>query len=216
MANNLDLVHVCEMVLTAKRQGKEAFTVNGVTFDDLQWHANDGGRCQENTRKAIEAATGKPMPGKACCAYQTNLNLYALSQKRGSGVTEVVPAGGRIEDAQPGDILMFRGGPYHSAAARRAGACGNRVGHVGIWLGNGRMFQHTSRAGLAITDAGPTADQRKRFCGAYRLLPLAAAKPKKQMVKIIDHGTGAVIAEYEMVPRGDHIADQGKVYVVVK
>lgn len=216
MANNLDLVHVCEMVLTAKRQGKEVFVVNGVTFDDLQWDPRDGGRCQENTRKAIEAATGKPMPGKSCCAYQTNLNLDALSKKRGSGVTEVVPAGGRIEDAKPGDILMFRGGGFHSAAARKSGACGNRVGHVGIYLGNGRMFQHTSRGGLAITDAGPTADQRARFCGAYRVVPLAAAKPKKQTVRIIEHGTGAVIAEYEMVPGGNHVDDQGKVYVAAK
>ena len=212
MPTNLDLVHVCEMVLTAKRQGKEAFTVNGVTFDDLQWHGG-GGRCQENARKAIEAATGKPMPGKACCAYQTNLNLLALSKEPGSGVTETVAAGGRIEDAKPGDILMFRGGDYHSGKARAQGACSNRVGHVGIWLGNGRMFQHTSRSGLAITDAGPTTDQRKRFCGAYRILPLAPVKPKKQIVKVIDQATGAVIVEYEMVQGGNHVDDQGKLYV---
>lgn len=213
MATNLDLVHVCELVLTAKRQGKTTFTINGVTFDDLQYDGQ-GGRCQENTRKAIEATTGRGMPGKACCAYQTNLNLYALSQKRGSGVAEVVPAGGRIEDAKPGDILMFRGGGFHSAAARQAGACGNRVGHVGIYLGNGRMFQHTSRARLAITDAGPTADQRKRFCGAYRILPISVPHTKPETVTVVDHATGSVLAKYELVPQGDHIADQGKIYVV--
>lgn len=34
-------------------------------------------------------------------------------------------------------------------------------------------------------------------------------------VKVVDHATGAVVAQYEMVEGGDHLADQGKLYVRV-
>lgn len=179
MATNRSLVEVAEAVLAAKATGRETVTVGVTTFDDLQWHGG-GGRCQENARKVYEAATGKAMPGKACCAYRTNLNLLALSRKANSGVEEVVRAveqGGRPEQCQPGDYLYFRGGS-------KCGTCGIPVGHVGVWLGDGRMFQHTSRGGLAITAEGPTADQRGRFCGAYRLLPLATANPVEQVWRI--------------------------------
>jgi len=32
-------------------------------------------------------------------------------------------------------------------------------------------------------------------------------------VKVVDHGTGALIETLQMVPGGDHIVDQGKLYV---
>jgi len=168
LPDHRDLLRVCGAVLDAAHAGKARVTINNVVFDDLRWDARAGGRCQENARKVYEAATGRPMPGKACCAYRTNLNLYALHNAgNAQGVVEVVPnveAGGQPEQALPGDYLYFRGTP-------RCSTCGVGVGHVGIWMGDGRMFQHTSRAGLAITDAGPTWSQRRRFCGAYRLLP---------------------------------------------
>ena len=165
MMTSKDIVAVCETVLDAKRRGLGTVKVGGVAFPDLQWHGG-GGWCQRNARKVHEAATGRRMPGAACCAYRTNLNLYAMHRAGNqNGVVEVVPNSGAPEMALPGDFLYFRGSP-------KCGTCGVGVGHVGIWLGDGRMFQHTSRAGLAITDAGPTASQRRRFCGAYRLLPL--------------------------------------------
>jgi hypothetical protein len=180
MATNRSLVEVAEAVLAAKAAGRETVTVGVTTFDDLQWNGG-GGRCQENARKVYEAATGKPMPGKACCAYRTNLKLLALSRQANSGVEEVVRAvehGGKPEHCKPGDYCYFRGGS-------NCGTCGGPVGHVGVWLGGGRMFQHTSRAGLAITAQGPTDDQRARFCGAYRLLPLAEeAQPVAQTWRI--------------------------------
>ena len=165
-----DLIAVCEDLLNAKRKGKGLWIVNSVEFTDLQWDGGTGW-CQRNARKAFEATTGRTMPGASCCAYTTNLALYGrhLDGHR-DGVYETatnVEHGGRPEDAQPGDYLYFRGGPA-------CHTCRRPVGHVGIWLGNARMFQHTSRAGLAITDQGPTASQRARFCGAYRLLPLTA------------------------------------------
>ncbi len=205
MATNRSLVEVAEAVLAAKATGRETVTVGVTTFDDLQWHGG-GGRCQENARKVYEAATGKPMPGKACCAYRTNLNLLALSRKANSGVVEVVRAveqGGRPEQCQPGDYLYFRGGS-------KCGTCGIPVGHVGIWLGNGRMFQHTSRAGLAITAEGPTADQRGRFCGAYRLLPLAADQPVAQVwhIEVIPDPTD-IVARGMATTWTDHVTRTG-------
>lgn len=136
-------------------------TVNGVTFDDNL--DGDRGRCQENARKVYEATTGRPMPGKACCAGRTRHNLLESSYACYSGPFDA-------KRLLPGDFLYFSGG---SACDE----CGTPVGHVGIWLGNGRMFQHTSRSHLAITDQGPTADQRKRFVAAFRLLPQAQPEP---------------------------------------
>lgn len=42
---------------------------------------------------------------------------------------------------------------------------------------------------------------------------VVADRPTGQTVKIIKHATGEKIAEYTMVPGGDRLADQGKVYV---
>jgi len=217
MPTSEDLLDVCRTVLDAKERGLKRIVVNGVLFDDLKWDSTQGGRCQENARKVYEAATGEPMPGKACCAYRTNLNLYALHKAGNArGVVEVVPnveAGGKPEQAMPGDYLYFRGRP-------RCSRCGVGVGHVGIWLGNGRMFQHTSRGHLAITDAGPTWSQRRRFCGAYRLLPLAeAAEPepapaaeeavgRKWNIEIVPDATD-IIAKGRGTTWTDHVTRTG-------
>lgn len=158
---NKDICEVAEMVLFAKANKKKTVTVNGVVFDDNIYDGK-GGRCQENTRKVIEAALDKPMPGKACCAYKTYLNL--LKKKGMPKVVKAYPKGAPV-NAKPGDALFFSGGP-------KCHTCGNPVGHVGIWLGNGRMFQHTSRAGLGITQQPPTASQIYRFVGAYRFAPV--------------------------------------------
>ncbi len=44
-------------------------------------------------------------------------------------------------------------------------------------------------------------------------LPDEGHEPETTPVKIITHGTSDVIATVQMVPGGDHIADQGKLYV---
>jgi hypothetical protein len=136
-------------------------TVNGVTFDDNVYDGN-GGRCQENARKFYEATTGHTMPGRACCAgkaYKTLLKQYR----------QFLAYAGPWDPSKlkPGDYLYFSGG-----SACHANGCGSRVGHVGVWLGNDRMAQHTSRAGLGITQEGPTSEQKTRFIGAFRLLPV--------------------------------------------
>ena len=99
-------------------------------------------------RLVYQAATGKPMPGAGCCAGQTCANLLAMGVDRYDGPWDV-------SKLLPGDWLYFGGGKRHS--------CGHNVGHAAIWLGNNRMFQHTSRSRLAITQQGPTASQRQNF-----------------------------------------------------
>lgn len=207
MKTNADILSVCREVLAAKKRGDGKIRVGSTTFDDLQWRGG-GGRCQENARKAFEAAAGRPMPGKACCAYTTNLNLWGFARNGNKhGVMETVQNvehGGRPEDAAPGDYLYFRGGSYHSAKARREGhACNRRTGHVGIYMGEGLMWQHTSRGGRAICVTSITASQRKRFCGAYRLLPLAGEEePKAAGIRLLND-EGAVLTSRGQVREGE-------------
>lgn len=200
-----DLTDVAEAVLQAKARGRETCTINGVTFDDNIYDPAGGGRCQENARKVYEATTGEPMPGKACCAGATYRNLVSryLDHRVQVGYSD----GGRPDRCEPGDYLFFGGGP-------NCHTCGRPVGHVGIWLGKGRMFQHTSRLSLGITQQGPTEDQVKRFLGAFRMVPLY----EPTGLKIIDLATGKVLAmaegRWKLATHGDHSRDQSKVYVV--
>ena len=160
-----DLMRVCEEVLQSKADKAKRCTVGGVDFSALLYpdSGNNGWR-QRTARLAYKAATGQAMPGASCCAGATAANLQSMG----------VPCYRGEWDASkllPGDFLYFSGPPKHS--------CGHQVGHVGIWLGKGRMFQHTSRQRLAITQSSPTASQRARFIAAFRLLPQAQAEVVK-------------------------------------
>ena len=157
-ATNADLKATCEIVLYQKSLGYKTSVVNGVTFDD-NIYDGDGGRCQENARKAYEATTGKDMPGKACCAGKTCTNLM-------KGRYFVTAAPFNLNNLKVGDFIFLSGGP-------KCKTCGTPVGHVMIYLGNNRFFQHTSRDGLGITQEPPTTEQKKRFRASFRLLPLA-------------------------------------------
>lgn len=185
MPTTKDLTDACEQVLAAKASGKTRATVNGVEFvtppdedhDNRQYSLltpdpDNSGWCQRTARLAYLAATGKAMPGADCCAGKTWANL---SRDRKASI---VPGPWDPAKLRPGDYLFFGGGSVHD--------CGHRVGHVGIWLGGGRMFQHTSRSRLAITSSGPTADQRKRFLGAVRLLPEPAQAPVPATLELPD------------------------------
>jgi hypothetical protein len=205
MADNLDLIEVCNWVLDAKARGSKEITVNGVTFDDMVYDPATGGRCQENVRKAFEAATGGPMPGAACCAGQTEhelANLWHKDRVLGARMAADWPRP-TIWESQVGDVVFFSGGPgCHT--------CGLPVGHVGIWLGNGQMFQQTSRAGLGITREGPTVEQQGRWTRSFQLLPIRG-------IMLVEATTGTVIATVEglwrIIPGGDHLKDQRKLYV---
>ena len=210
MHENLDLIEVCNAVMDAKARGSTEITVNGVTFDDLVYDPITGGRCQENVRKAFEAATGEAMPAAACCAGRTERELLVQpAVLRTITRWDRVRPGARtptrtVWDSEPGDVCFFKGGPA-------CHTCGWRVGHVGIWLGNGQMFQQTSRAGLGITRDGPTVDQQNRWTRSFQLLPIAAA------IMLVRASTGRVVATVEglwrIIPGGDHLKDQRKLYL---
>jgi cell wall-associated NlpC family hydrolase len=178
MPTTKDLTDACEQVLAAKASGKTRATVNGVEFVTSSGHSlltpdpDNSGWCQRTARLAYLAATGQPMPGADCCAGKTWSNLFRDRK------ADVIPGPWDEAKLHPGDLLFFGGGSVHD--------CGHRVGHVGIWLGGGRMFQHTSRARLAITSSGPTADQRKRYLGAVRLLPEPAQTPVPATLELPD------------------------------
>lgn len=161
------LTKLCESVLTQKAAGAKSCTIAGVALvtEDgeslLRPDPKNSGWCQRTSRLMYLAATGEAMPEADCCAGHTCVNLLASSVDRYKGPWD--PA-----KLLPGDYLYFSGGGA-------CGTCGRPVGHVGIWLSGGRMFQHTSRDHLAITGQGPTLDQQGRFVAAFRLLPQAAA-----------------------------------------
>ena len=160
---NTDLIAVCEAVLASKRRGEETTAINGVLFDDNLFTKK--GRCQENARKVHLATTGLPQPGQSCCAGRTLRNLLHLSEA--GGLAMVLNSAWVPEKLEPGDFLYFSGNPKCR--------CNIGVGHAAIWMGDGRMWQHTSRNRLAITDEPPTASQQSRFVAAFRLLPLQPA-----------------------------------------
>lgn len=165
MATAQDAMAVCEQVLARKAAKATSCKVGGVDFSTLLYpDSQNNGWCQRAVRLVYQAATGKPMPGASCCAGATAANLLSMGVPRYDGPWDAAAL-------RPGDFLYFSGRPVHS--------CGHEVGHVGIWLGKGRMFQHTSRGRLAITQSSPTASQRSRFIAAFRLLPQAQAEVVK-------------------------------------
>ena len=165
MATAQDAMAVCEQVLARKAAKATSCKVGGVKFTSLLYpDASNNGWCQRAVRLVYQATTGKAMPGAGCCAGQTCANLLAMGVDRYDGPWDV-------SKLLPGDWLYFGGGKRHS--------CGHNVGHAAIWLGNNRMFQHTSRSRLAITQQGPTASQRQNFLAAFRLLPQEAAEAAK-------------------------------------
>jgi hypothetical protein len=166
MATAQDIMQVCETILARKAAQATSCKVNGVQFTALLYpDASNNGWCQRAVRLVYQAATGKSMPGAGCCAGQTCANLIAMGVPRYDGPWDT-------SKLLPGDFLYFGGGKRHET-------CGHNVGHAAIWLGNNRMFQHTSRGRLAITQQGPTASQRSRFIAAFRLLPQEAAEVAK-------------------------------------
>jgi hypothetical protein len=165
MATAQDIMQVCETILQRKADKAKTCKVGGVDFSALLYpDSQNNGWCQRTARLAYKAATGQAMPGASCCAGATCANLLAMGVPHYDGPWDAA----RL---LPGDFLYFGGKPVHS--------CGHEVGHVGIWLGKGRMFQHTSRQRLAITQSSPTASQRSRFIAAFRLLPQAQAEVVK-------------------------------------
>jgi hypothetical protein len=57
-----------------------------------------------------------------------------------------------------------------------------------------------------------TCPGTKMDLGRFREMVGAAAATKT--IELVDVATGKVVAAYQLAPGGDHVADQGKAYVV--
>jgi hypothetical protein len=170
-----------------------------VTFDGFEFDLLKGGMCQEFVRECFESAVGWAARSWQYAAPSAKIALQRMDRD-----------GFRVKDApRVGDVI---------------GHCSGTYGHIAIVVGNfgGKLTcaENTSsrsrgnplREGTKLTavSAMPGITHVIRFCAE----PLDAdPKPDGKTIKLVEHGTGAVIAEYEMVPGGNHIADQGKVYV---
>ena len=174
----------------AHQDGLHAANINGTVFNLAK-----GGYCARLIRQVHECALGLESfewAYRAGDAKQMEDNL-----KR---------AGLRVKRPEPGDIVCLN---------KNSG----QYGHIAIFLGNGKIVENTSSGqrgkprepGTKITTL--SANLKKRVSGYYAAMPPAKDKPRA--VLMIEHATGKVVGGFELVPGGNHIEDQGKVYVKV-
>ena len=99
--------------------------------------------------------------------------------------------------------------PLWAASYREAGKPAAFKGWGDKWL----LHQWSDKG--TVPGVGSGSVDCNVFAGTIEDLRklVVAQRPTGQTVKIIKHATGEKIAEYTMVPDGDKIAEQGKVYV---
>jgi len=182
----------------AAQHGESGITLGtGTTVQRLEFHP--GGLCQRFVRQIIETACEfEPFGWRYATAHAKD----ALAAMERNGLRVLTPG----VKCRPGDICGHRNG---------------RSGHIGIYVGVvagvPAVAENTTgvrgnprRAGTKLT---PLSD----FTGTewYRL-PLADAKQETVPIKIMRATADGyeVAHEFEMHPDGDHIKDQGKVYVL--
>jgi len=181
---------VAEAVCKLYAQGKRGtFIFNGLSFE-----LTDVARCSEFVRECVEASYGK---GPFALPYWGGTARETEKKLRAAGKWTLGP--------ERGDIVCFDVG--------NAG----QWGHIGLCLGNGLFAENTSSKvrgpGFVVSRLADMA-RAGRISGYYSVLP--ARLPvisATTAVLIIEHATGRVLAEVEMVDGGDHIADQAKLYV---
>ena len=190
------VVEIAVQAAEAHADGRRDTTIAGHEFRVGPVYGADGkakGYCARLVRQVHEAALGLgeyEWAFRAANAREMEANLER--------------AGLQVDKPEPGDIVCFNknGGTY---------------GHIGIWLGDGKIAENTSAGnrgkprepGTKITPLSATL--KKRVSGYYAAMP--AAKDKPRTVLMIEHGTGKVVGSFKLVPNGNHIEDQGKVYV---
>ncbi|MHB8997660.1 MAG: NlpC/P60 family protein [Armatimonadota bacterium] len=151
---SLDICRNAEVAIVQYTSGKVP-TIESVVFE----HSRLLGCCQQNIRELIEAtAFGKERTWSeaSCCAGSTAKRLAASDYER-------VPH----SEAQPGDLIYFGGG-------KECSRCHGEVGHVGVYMGNGNLWQNTSYESRGLCIIPIRQDQAARMIGVYRLFPLAA------------------------------------------
>lgn len=190
------IVEIARAAAIAHKRGEKYVKIGRTSFLVGPVYGSNGrakGYCARFIRQLHECALGLrsfEWAYRAGDTKQMESNLYR--------------AGLRVEKPEPGDIVALNkdSGPY---------------GHIAIWLGGGLIAENTSSGrrgkprepGTKITPFSKAL--RARVTGYYAAMP--AAKDKVRTILVIEHGTGKVLSTLDMVPGGNHIDDQGKVYV---
>lgn len=149
-----DICHNAEVTIAQCTSGKVP-TIESVVFE----HSRLLGCCQQNVRELVEA-TGfgreRTWGEASCCAGSTAKRLA------GSDYAKVPHS-----EAQPGDLIYFGGG-------KECSRCHGEVGHVGVYMGNGNLWQNTSYESRGLCIIPIRQDQAARMIGVYRLFPLTS------------------------------------------
>ncbi len=158
------------------------------TYNKFPFELTDIARCSEFVRECCDASTGKWLPYFGGTARETEQILKREGKK--------------VATPKRGDIVCFNNG--------NAGIWG----HIGLCLGDGLYAENTSSKergpGFVISKLSEVAS---RISGYYSILPARKQQVNTTPVKVVKHSTGAVLATYNMVNGGNHIADQKKLYV---
>jgi len=194
-----DVLAVALQVCEAHAAGSKAWTMGSPaqTFDLVT-----GGWCGRFVRQVYEVAQHLPAgafqfaaPSAACCEYR------------------LMQAGLKVMDPNPGDILCLNGSvPSHLLNNIDWQRANRNFGHIAIHLSDESFAENTSSGrgpGTVVSRYSEIAGRTRTY---YRVLP-ALPSPQGTLIKIIEHSTGNIIEEHMMVPNGNHIADQGKLYV---
>ena len=194
-----DILRTARNAVTAHQAGKTT-TVLGSGASAQEFDLAAGGMCNRFVRQCFEVGLHIPPFTWRYRGPFASTTLRKLT-KGGRRIAGKCPDPAIL---RPGDIVGHRRWV---------------VGHIAIYVGEidgvPMVAENTISArrgdprgkGTKLT---PYAAIRKSITEAHRLL---ATPPATVPLKIIDHETGEVIKQYDMVRGGDHIADQGKVYV---
>jgi hypothetical protein len=190
------VVEIAHAAAIAHKRGETHVKINGTTFRVGPVYGSNGkpkGYCARFIRQVHECALGLrayEWPYRAAHAKQMESNL-----KR---------AGLAVEKPQPGDIVCIN---------NDAG----KYGHIAILLAGGYIAENTSSSRRGIPKEPGTKitkfsnSLRARVTGYYATMPEDA--DEGQTVLVIEHGTDNVLDTLDVVPGGNHIEDQGKLYV---
>lgn len=200
--NKQTVVEVARLVVARRKKGQGVVLVRVRDEDRLTkfqagtvWRNGRAvGYCTRFIRQVHECALGLApyeWAYRAADARQLESNLER--------------AGLRIDKPEPGDVVCLNDDSS------------GRYGHVAILVDKGLLAENTSSGrrgnprepGTKLTPFG--ARLKKRVTGYYATMP--ASKEELRTVLMIEHGTGKVLDSFELVPGGNHIEDQGKVYV---
>jgi len=190
------IVEIAKAAAFAHAEGKTRVVIAKTDFLVGPVYGDNGrakGYCARFIRQLHETALGL---GAFEWAYRAGDALQMEANLKRAGL--------QVGKLEPGDIVCLNKGA-------------GKYGHIAIYLGGGEIAENTSSGkrgapqepGTKIT--GFSSSLKRRVSGYYAAMP--AAEGKLQTVLMIEHTTGKVVGGFKLVPGGNHIPDQGKVYV---